>query len=427
MSVIPPHATARGHRADVPADDAGHDRAAAAQDSSARSPPPSARRAECEIRARLSCRRSTTTPGAHAVGDVAGDRWSVPRTCCATSEPSMGAEDFFVHAAGEARRVRAARAGGADDGSFLHSSRHDFNDSVIPLGAGLLASLAERAMPDQRADRRNVRHPGGVRRRLRQAAKSSWMPPRLGRCRSSSTCVRRREVSGEALASGRRRARRSERPHDAVADVRRCTASKDSAVRAARLRCDVRRHGPCDARRRSGVAVALYATPSTRTAFRTCGASARTTSSVESQLSRLQPAPRANDGYASVHAVVVRRNGRRPAPTRRRWPPAPRRYGLGGLQTIITSGAEQSFPMGVFYARARAGVEQHAAAWRAATPAAHRRALGWIDFPHRPRSVGALARKSIPAPTTPRRSPRQGVVWQRRHDRSTMGRRRPPC
>jgi len=37
--------------------------------------------------------------------------------------------------------------GGAERGGFLHSSRYDFNDSVIPLGAGLLAALAERAMP----------------------------------------------------------------------------------------------------------------------------------------------------------------------------------------------------------------------------------------------------------------------------------------
>ncbi len=37
--------------------------------------------------------------------------------------------------------------GGAERGCFLHSSRYDFNDSVIPLGAGFLAALAERAMP----------------------------------------------------------------------------------------------------------------------------------------------------------------------------------------------------------------------------------------------------------------------------------------
>ncbi len=34
--------------------------------------------------------------------------------------------------------------GGADRGGFLHSSRYDFNDGVIPLGAGFLAALAAR-------------------------------------------------------------------------------------------------------------------------------------------------------------------------------------------------------------------------------------------------------------------------------------------
>lgn len=37
--------------------------------------------------------------------------------------------------------------GGAEEGCFLHSSRYDFNDSVIPLGAGYLTALAERGMP----------------------------------------------------------------------------------------------------------------------------------------------------------------------------------------------------------------------------------------------------------------------------------------
>jgi len=37
--------------------------------------------------------------------------------------------------------------GGAEGGCFLHNSTYDFNDAVIPLGAGFLASLAERSMP----------------------------------------------------------------------------------------------------------------------------------------------------------------------------------------------------------------------------------------------------------------------------------------
>jgi len=32
-------------------------------------------------------------------------------------------------------------------GCFLHNSTYDFNDEVIPLGAGFLAAIAERAMP----------------------------------------------------------------------------------------------------------------------------------------------------------------------------------------------------------------------------------------------------------------------------------------
>jgi len=37
--------------------------------------------------------------------------------------------------------------GGADAGGFLHATRYDFNDAVIPLGAGYLAALAERSLP----------------------------------------------------------------------------------------------------------------------------------------------------------------------------------------------------------------------------------------------------------------------------------------
>ncbi len=36
---------------------------------------------------------------------------------------------------------------GSGDGRFLHNSRYDFNDEILPLGAALYASLAERAMP----------------------------------------------------------------------------------------------------------------------------------------------------------------------------------------------------------------------------------------------------------------------------------------
>jgi len=37
--------------------------------------------------------------------------------------------------------------GGAESGCFLHNTRYDFNDAILPLGAALFARLAERALP----------------------------------------------------------------------------------------------------------------------------------------------------------------------------------------------------------------------------------------------------------------------------------------
>src|SRR5512144_1016985 len=62
-------------------------------------------------------------------------------------DPSMGSEDFaFMLQAKPGALVRLGQ-GGSESGTFLHSSRYDFNDEVLPIGAGYLASLAERAMP----------------------------------------------------------------------------------------------------------------------------------------------------------------------------------------------------------------------------------------------------------------------------------------
>jgi len=60
--------------------------------------------------------------------------------------PSMGAEDFaFMLQVRPGCYARLGQGGG--EGCFLHSSRYDFNDAVIPLGSGFLAALAERRMP----------------------------------------------------------------------------------------------------------------------------------------------------------------------------------------------------------------------------------------------------------------------------------------
>lgn len=62
-------------------------------------------------------------------------------------QPSMGAEDFsfmLQHKPGAYFRLGQ---GGAESGCYLHNPNYDFNDSVIPTGAGLFAALVEKAMP----------------------------------------------------------------------------------------------------------------------------------------------------------------------------------------------------------------------------------------------------------------------------------------
>ncbi len=61
--------------------------------------------------------------------------------------PSMGSEDFsfmLQHRPGAYFRLGQ---GGAESGCVLHSSGYDFNDSIIPLGAAVMASAVERSMP----------------------------------------------------------------------------------------------------------------------------------------------------------------------------------------------------------------------------------------------------------------------------------------
>ncbi len=62
-------------------------------------------------------------------------------------DPSMGSEDFSFMLQAKPGAFARLGQGGAEAGGFLHASRYDFNDAVIPLGAGYLAALAERALP----------------------------------------------------------------------------------------------------------------------------------------------------------------------------------------------------------------------------------------------------------------------------------------
>jgi hippurate hydrolase len=62
-------------------------------------------------------------------------------------EPTMGGEDFSYMLQARPGAYIFLGQGGAAGGCFLHNAKYDFNDEVIPLGAGYLAALVEEALP----------------------------------------------------------------------------------------------------------------------------------------------------------------------------------------------------------------------------------------------------------------------------------------
>jgi hippurate hydrolase len=62
-------------------------------------------------------------------------------------EPTMGGEDFSFMLQAKPGAYVFLGQGGAQGGCFLHNPGYDFNDEVIPLGAGYLAALAEESLP----------------------------------------------------------------------------------------------------------------------------------------------------------------------------------------------------------------------------------------------------------------------------------------
>jgi hippurate hydrolase len=62
-------------------------------------------------------------------------------------EPTMGGEDFAYLLQERPGAYVFLGQGGAAGGCLLHNPNYDFNDDVIPLGAGYLAALVEQALP----------------------------------------------------------------------------------------------------------------------------------------------------------------------------------------------------------------------------------------------------------------------------------------
>ena len=62
-------------------------------------------------------------------------------------EPTMGGEDFSYMLQAKPGAYVFLGQGGQQGGCFLHNPGYDFNDEVIPFGAGYLAALAEESLP----------------------------------------------------------------------------------------------------------------------------------------------------------------------------------------------------------------------------------------------------------------------------------------
>ena len=62
-------------------------------------------------------------------------------------EPTMGGEDFSYMLLERPGAYVFLGQGGLEHGCMLHNPAYDFNDEVIPLGAGYLAALVEEALP----------------------------------------------------------------------------------------------------------------------------------------------------------------------------------------------------------------------------------------------------------------------------------------
>ncbi len=62
-------------------------------------------------------------------------------------EPTMGGEDFAYMLQARPGAMVFLGQGGGPDRCFLHNPGYDFNDDVIPLGAGYLAALVEAGLP----------------------------------------------------------------------------------------------------------------------------------------------------------------------------------------------------------------------------------------------------------------------------------------
>jgi hippurate hydrolase len=76
-----------------------------------------------------------------------GDRIFGPDAVVRDPDPTMGGEDFSYMLQARPGAYVFLGQGGLAGGCMLHNPHYDFNDEVIPLGAGYLAALVEESLP----------------------------------------------------------------------------------------------------------------------------------------------------------------------------------------------------------------------------------------------------------------------------------------
>jgi hippurate hydrolase len=86
-----------------------------------------------------------TAPEAQFAAEV-GERIFGRENVIREFDPTMGGEDFSYMLQVRPGAYVLLGQGGGESGCYLHNSNYDFNDDVIPLGAGYLAALAEAAL-----------------------------------------------------------------------------------------------------------------------------------------------------------------------------------------------------------------------------------------------------------------------------------------
>ena len=90
---------------------------------------------------------TVNTPRESQFAAQVGERVFGPGNVITDFDPVMGGEDFSYMLQEKPGAYVFLGQGGGPNSCFLHNPGYDFNDEVIPLGAGYLAALVEEALP----------------------------------------------------------------------------------------------------------------------------------------------------------------------------------------------------------------------------------------------------------------------------------------